>query len=164
MLDNPRMSTVKIITILSSIALSFSVCAATLEGKVIAIHDGDTLTLLVDRRQVKVRLAEIDAPELNQAFGNRSRQSLGGLCFGKAAVVEQTDKDRFGRVVGKVRCGGIDAIAAQVQKGMAWVYARYAKPTSHLWFLQNEARRSRGGLWTDPHPLEPWKWRTRNAR
>ena len=161
MLDNPRMSTVKIITVLSSIALSFSVCAATLEGKVIAIHDGDTLTVLVDKKQIKVRLADIDAPELKQAFGTRSRQSLAEICFKQPATIETTGRDRYGRTIGQVVCNGVDANAAQIHRGMAWVFERYAKPASPLWQLQDKARRTKAGLWADPQSVEPWTWRAR---
>lgn len=95
------------------------------EGLVVSVHDGDTLTVLVGKPQVKVRLAEIDAPKLRQAFGNRSRQSLADLCFQESAKVEQIARDRYGRSVGKVKCRDTDAGAAQVALGMAWVFDRY---------------------------------------
>ena len=38
-------------------------------GTVVGITDGDTLTLLVDRAQLKIRLAEIDTPERGQPWG-----------------------------------------------------------------------------------------------
>ena len=95
-------------------------------GKVIGVSDGDTLTLLVDRRTIKIRLTEIDAPELKQAFGTRARQSLGELCGRHYATVQSSGKDRYGRVLGRVDCGGVDANAEQVRRGMAWVYDRYA--------------------------------------
>lgn len=102
--------------------------AAFIVGLVIAISDGDTLTVLSDdRQQVKVRLAEIDAPEKQQAFGTRSRQSLGELCHEKHAEVRVVDVDRYGRTVGRVACDGTDANEAQVRRGMAWVYDRYAQ-------------------------------------
>jgi len=73
------------------VALSFPAWADnSADGLVVSVHDGDTLTVLVGKQQVKVRLAEIDAPELRQPFGNRSRQSLAELCFKEPAKVEQT--------------------------------------------------------------------------
>ncbi len=129
------------------------------EGLVVSVHDGDTLTVLVGKQQVKVRLAEIDAPELRQAFGQRSRQSLAELCFQESAKVEQIARDRYGRSVGRVQCAGMDASAHQVATGMAWVYDRYSKPSSPLYRLQNLAKAARRGLWADNDPVPPWEWR-----
>lgn len=126
---------------------------------VVAISDGDTLTCLTDdKQQVKVRLAEIDAPERKQPFGTRSRQSLGELCHEKRAEVVVLDTDRYSRTVGRVTCDGVDANAAQVSRGMAWVYDRYVKDRS-LYQLQDEARAAGRGLWSDPQPVAPWEWR-----
>src|SRR5687767_892413 len=111
-----------------SIAIAAPVLAETLSGRVVAIADGDTLTVLVDRHQVRVRLADIDAPERKQPFGTRSRLSLAALCFGREARLETTGKDRYDRLIATVHCAGTDANAAQVSRGMAWVFVRYARP------------------------------------
>jgi len=137
--------------------------AETLHGKVVGVSDGDTLTLLIDRKQVKVRLTEIDAPEIKQAFGQRSRKSLGELCAGHAATVRASGKDRYGRVLGRVECGGVDANAEQLRRGMAWVFDRYVTDRS-LYALQNEARAAHVGLWADKTPTAPWTWRAQNKR
>jgi endonuclease YncB( thermonuclease family) len=130
---------------------------------VVSVRDGDTLTVLIDRQQVRVRLTEIDAPELGQPFGKRSRQSLSELCFGKTAELEVRDADRYGRTLARVTCAGTDANAEQVRRGYAWTYTRYAGPDSPLHALQEEARAARRGLWKDPVPVPPWNWR-RGAR
>jgi endonuclease YncB( thermonuclease family) len=80
-------------------------------------------------QRLRVRLAEIDAPEKRQAFGNASRLSLTVTCIGKAAAVLPTGKDRDGRVLGRVRCAGTDANAEQVRRGMAWVFERTLEVT-----------------------------------
>lgn len=138
--------------------------AALIIGLVVAIADGDTLTVLnEDFQQVKIRLAEIDAPEKKQPFGSRSRQSLGELCHEKRAEVRVTDVDRrYKRIVGRVTCAGVDANAAQVRRGMAWVYDRYARDKT-LYRLQDEARSSERGLWADRNPIAPWDWRGRRG-
>jgi endonuclease YncB( thermonuclease family) len=135
-----------------------AVHADTFEGKVVRVADGDTLTVLVNHNQIKVRLVEIDAPERKQAFGSRSRQSLSDLCGSKTATVEWTEKDRYGRVLGRVTCAGVDANAEQVRRGMAWVFDRYVKDRT-LYALQGEAKAARRGLWAEKSPVPPWEWR-----
>lgn len=137
--------------------------AQVYSGKVVKVADGDTLTVLVDRKQIKVRLLEIDAPELHQAFGQRSKESLGEMCAGQAATVRSTGRDKYGRMLGRVDCGGVDANAEQVRRGMAWVYDRYVTDRS-LYALQGEARASRVGLWADSDPTAPWLYRSHHKR
>jgi endonuclease YncB( thermonuclease family) len=130
----------------------------TFNGKVVRVADGDTLTLLIDRKQIKVRLNEIDAPESKQAFGQRSKQSLSELCAGQQATVRSSGRDKYDRVLGRVECGGVDANAEQVRRGMAWVYDRYVTDRS-LYALQDDARAAHLGLWADKTPTAPWVWR-----
>ena len=85
--------------------------AAEYTGKVVAIADGDTLTLLVDHRQLKIRLAEIDTPERGQPYGSRAKEALSQLAFGKRARVVAVDRDRYGRTVGRVYVGDTDVNA-----------------------------------------------------
>lgn len=125
---------------------------------VVAIQDGDTLTVLVEREQHRIRLAEIDAPEKRQPFGAASKQSLSELCFGKNAIIDGSTKDRYGRTIAHVHCEGINAGTEQVRRGMAWVYDRYVK-NPQLYVLQDEARQERRGLWSDAAPVQPWAWR-----
>ena len=65
------------------LALGCITCsAATIEGKVVKVADGDTVTVLdADNKKHKVRLTGIDAPERRQAYGNKSTESLINLVF-----------------------------------------------------------------------------------
>ena len=128
-------------------------------ARVVSVHDGDTLTVLVDRKQVKVRLTDIDAPELGQPFGKNSRQSLAELCFGKTASLDVRGQDRYKRTIARVTCDGLDANAEQVRRGYAWTYTRYAPKGSLLYAAQDEARAAGRGLWSDPASVPPWEWR-----
>ena len=93
---------------------------------VVGISDGDTLHARCgDLPQITVRLAEIDAPEKAQPFGQASRQHLAGLCFRKRAEILPKTRDRYGRTVARVTCEGVDANAEQVRAGFAWAYTRY---------------------------------------
>lgn len=136
--------------------------AETFIARVVGISDGDTLTVLInEHEQLKVRLAEIDAPEKRQPFGQRSKESLSDMCFQQTAVIERIDIDRYGRMVGKVLCGKVNANEEQIRKGMAWVYRKYLRDQSLL-LLEQEAQVSRIGLWSDSEPVPPWEWRKRS--
>ncbi len=139
------------------------IVAVTLACLIVAIADGDTLTARCETagelENVKVRLAEIDAPEKGQAFGARSKQRLAELCFQKQATVTPRTKDRYLRTVAKVECEGVDAGTEQVRAGMAWVFDRYVTDRS-LYDIQDEARSAGRGLWAEPNPIAPWEWRT----
>ena len=130
-------------------------CAQAPAATVIGVSDGDTLTVLNKGRPVKVRLANIDAPEKQQPFGARSKQSLSELCYGRDATIKSSNKDRYGRTVAVVHCGDVNVNVAQVSRGMAWVYRQYNHDAS-LPAVEAVARLSRTGLWSDPMPLEPW--------
>ena len=147
--------------VLFAAVLAAAPCAALADftGRVVRVSDGDTLVVLVEQRQVRVRLDSIDAPELHQPFGKRSQQSLTQLCAAKTARVVEKGTDRYGRTIGWIVCQGVDATSEQVRRGMAWVFDRYAARNSPLYDLQGEAQVTRRGLRADPHPVAPWEWR-----
>ena len=128
------------------------------EGKVIKIADGDTLTILVDKQQLKIRLSDLDTPERKQPFGTRAKQALSDLAYGKQARVVEVTKDRYGRIVGRVYVDGIDVNRELVAQGYAWVYRKYSDD-AELLRLEAEAKRQEFGLWADAHPIPPWDWR-----
>jgi endonuclease YncB( thermonuclease family) len=133
--------------------------ADILEGRVVGVHDGDTVTLLVaGRQQVKIRLAQIDAPESHQAFGQRSRQSLSDMVFNKNIRVEKETIDKYGRTVGTLFVDGLDANREQIKRGMAWAYRQYLHDPS-LSQVEEKARLAKVGLWSDPNPMPPWEYR-----
>jgi micrococcal nuclease len=144
-------------------ALCGATPAATLSGRVVAVHDGDTLTVLVEQREVRVRLAGIDAPERGQPYANASRRALAGRVARREVVVDADGRDGFGRTLGVVRADGVDVNRAMVRDGWAWVFRRYAHDAALL-ALEEEARRERRGLWRDAQPEAPWTYRERNER
>ncbi len=144
-----------------AIVFSGFAVAGTLVGKVVAIADGDTLTLLTaERQQIKVRLAEIDTPERSQPYGKRARQALSDLAFGQQATVESNEKDRYGRVIGRVYVNGVDINRELVSSGAAWVYRQYNRDKSLL-AVEADARVAKRGLWSLPEAerIAPWDWR-----
>lgn len=137
----------------------------SLRGRVVGISDGDTLTLLTqNRKQVKIRLHGIDAPELGQAWGQRAKQALSSLTFRQTVHVQETDRDQYGRIVGVVYRGQIPINETLIASGHAWVYRKYNK--NKRWnALEIEAQKRRLGLWK-LHPnqrIPPWDYR-RNGR
>jgi endonuclease YncB( thermonuclease family) len=132
--------------------VSLPVLATTVRtGKVGSMADGDTLTLLVGTRQLRIRLAEIDAPGRGQPYGTKAKQALSDLVFGKSARVVEVDRDRYSRTVGQLYVGNLDVNAELVRQGYAWVYRKYAKQQL-LYDLEDEARAAKQGLWADRHP------------
>lgn len=130
-------------------------------GKVVGISDGDTITLLTaEKKEIKIRLAEIDTPESAQPYGSRAKQQLSDLIFNKVATIIQNDIDRYGRVVGKVYVEGTYINARMIELGAAWVYRQYAKDQK-LYLLEDIARKKKIGLWSLPEAekIPPWDWR-----
>jgi endonuclease YncB( thermonuclease family) len=136
-----------------------------IRGQVVGIADGDSITVLTaDKKQYKVRLAGIDAPEQAQPFGQRSKQSLSDLVFRKEVRVEVHAKDRYTRQVGIVYEGSININQQQVARGLAWAYRQYLgklpKPFAKaLLDSEAQARSDKRGLWVDRSPTPPWQWR-----
>jgi endonuclease YncB( thermonuclease family) len=127
--------------------------------KVVSVHDGDSITCLTeDKRQLKVRLDAIDAPELGQPFGQASKKALSDMVFGKTVTVIEKKKDRWGRTVAHVLVDGKDTNLMMLEQGMAWHYTEYSN-NKRLQKAEDDARSVRNGLWADGDPVPPWDWR-----
>lgn len=136
--------------------------AETLHGTVVGISDGDTLTLLTaDNREVRVRLAEIDAPELHgQPFGRAAKAALSALAYRRQASAAITTIDRYGRAVALIEVDGVNVNAAMVQQGLAWAYVHFQTDRRYsAW--EATARQRRAGLWRQnaPPSTPPWQFR-----
>jgi micrococcal nuclease len=93
---------IKLIVLILTILLPVASWATEWIGTVVGISDGDTLTVLnADKKQVKIRLTEIDAPESKQSFGTQSKQSLSDLCFKRTVIVTDNGTDKYKRTLGK---------------------------------------------------------------
>jgi endonuclease YncB( thermonuclease family) len=153
--------------------------AQVLEGRVTGIADGDTLYVLDDKRNShKIRLLGIDAPEHEQAFGERSKQSLARMAYRQIVRIEWQEHDIYGRLLGRVMTVSadchlstcpkdFDVNLAQIRLGMAWWNGKYADSqfpgdASAYEAAERQARIRQAGLWADPHPVPPWRWRYAN--
>jgi len=142
----------------------------TLQGRVVRIADGDTVTLLDDTNvQNRIRLQGIDAPETHQAFGAKSKQSLSSMIFDKDVTADCGKTDQYARLVCKILLNGQDINLEQIKAGMAWHYKEYERQQSpedrELYArAEDEARAAHRGLWTDPNPTEPSEFRREERR
>lgn len=144
------------------LCLAATACAASGHpARVVGVSDGDTITVLTaEKRQIKIRLAGIDAPESGQDFGARSKQLASELAFGKTVEIRPQSTDRYGRTVAEVVLpDGRSLNHEMVGRGMAWHYVRYAPKNDTLARLEASARKARLGLWGQPGAVPPWDWR-----
>lgn len=144
--------------ILIFILLTLSMIAQTITGKVTSITDGDTIKVLENKAEYKIRFNGIDAPEKSQAYGQKSKEFLSSLIFGKEVIVEVKDKDKYGRYVSDIFLGNKYINAEMVENGFAWHYKEYSKDKS-LAELEDKARMNKVGLWADSNPISPWDFR-----
>jgi endonuclease YncB( thermonuclease family) len=153
------MNKLKLIIISLFLIFSLSAQAKIIEGLVVKIADGDTLTLLTSsNKKIKIRLAGIDTPEIKQPFGSKAKQALAKLVFQKKALIEVQTKDRYGRTIGIVFVDGQNVNYELVRQGMAWVYRKYTNDEI-LYGLEAQAKTKKTGLWADAKSIAPWSWR-----
>jgi len=140
-----------------------SAWADTMQGVVIVVIDGDTLLFKPDhyhpssRAFLKVRLANIDAPEANQPHGEAATRALKEMALKQRATLEIVATDTYGRKLGRLEVAGAALNAELVRRGHAWSSSRDA--ADPLRSVQEEARAARRGLWADTAPIPPWVWR-----
>ena len=139
--------------------------AKTIEGLVVGVADGDTITILDQQKNTyKIRLQGIDAPEKKQAFGEKSKQSLHDLVHSKQVRIEYDKEDKYGRIVGKVTVDDVDVCLQQLVLGMAWHYKKYQNEQSvsdRALYSDTELKSKslKLGLWSDDTPMPPWEFR-----
>ena len=129
---------------------------AQLKGKVIKVADGDTFTILTENKeQVKIRLFGIDCPESKQDYGNKAKQHVSDLCFGKEVYIEEKGKDRYKRTLGIAYVDTININESLLKCGLAWHYRRYYDSKEYA-ELEQQARKSKINIWSMKEPVAPW--------
>lgn len=125
----------------------------------IGVHDGDTITILTtENQQLKIRLNGIDAPELHQDFGQRSRQYLAAMVFGKTIEILSINIDIYGRTLAIILFDNENVNYKMVAAGMAWHYTKYSN-NANLRKAEDFAKGNKIGLWSMLNPIPPWKFR-----
>ena len=153
------------ITVLSVIFLIiFSGVSFAWQARVVGVSDGDTITVLRGKTQIKIRLHGVDCPEKGQAFGNKAKQLTSELCFGQIVEVWPLDTDRYGRTVARVKLqDGRELNLELIRAGMAWHYKRYSNDEAYA-LAEKQARDAGVGLWRDRAAIAPWEYRRNNSR
>ena len=127
-------------------------------AKVIAVTDGDTVKVLLNKRQYKIRLSGIDAPETGQAYGSKSKKLLSSLVFGKFVSGVTEDTDKYGRNVCTLSIEGKRTDYSMLEAGLAWHYVKYSSDSKRGDY-EREAKEKKINLWSESGPIEPWEWR-----
>lgn len=130
-----------------------------LEGKVIKIKDGDTVTILTSNNQeIVIRVADIDCPELSQPFGNKSKIFTSNEIFSKNVEIEIKNTDRFDRVVGFILYDNKNLSYELLKNGLAWHY-KFFSDNEEMAIIEQKAKENKIGLWIDKNPINPYEWR-----
>ncbi len=145
-----------IFLLLLSFNAAFLISYTPLEN--IQVVDGDTIRAEAKGKEIKIRLVEIDAPEMNQPFGAQSKNFLNRLLYKKDVTLISQGEDRYGRTLGEIYANGESANTLMIKSGFAWVYDRYVKDSS-LYKYQDQAKAENLGLWRAKDPIAPWVWR-----
>lgn len=157
-LMRPTLRTLSLCTLIFALLPMLAADRPHLNGKVVGLSDRDTLKLLVDRTEHKIRLDGIDAPESHQAFGTKSKQALGDKTFSKPVWAVDKGRDRYGRTLGVVWIDKRNINLEIVSDGFAWHYKQFSKD-KELADAETAARKAKHGLWFDAHPTPPWEFR-----
>lgn len=130
-----------------------------LRAKVIYLKDGDSFVVLdSNKNEIEVRLLDIDAPELHQAFGKKAKMYLSNLIKGKNVYIDLEEMDRYGRILADVYLDSVHVNYHMVEAGYAWHFTRYSKDLEFS-IAEDLARQKKKGLWKGGKPEAPWEWR-----
>lgn len=131
----------------------------TFTGTVVGVVDGDTYTVWRSAGDtVAVHLWGVDAPELGQTYGAAATRAVRNYVDGKSARVSVEFVDSQGRAVGRMEVRGRSLSEMLLRRGLGWHYELHAPDDTTLEGLERKARTAERGLWSQPTPVEPWKW------
>jgi endonuclease YncB( thermonuclease family) len=151
-------------TLLTLFGVALALAEPTVAGsgftaKVVAVHEGDRLTIYHDGRKEMILLKGIDCPELKQPYGKKAKQVTEAYVGTREVVIQTLHRDREGHIVAEIFLqDGRNVAQELVKEGLAWSLGKTAEGRS---FDDDEqlARAARNGLWADPNPVPPWKWK-----
>jgi micrococcal nuclease len=149
--------------VIAWLGLTIPAAAQTLTGTVVAVHDGDTISIRTGSSTVRVRLYGIDCPEYQQPFSARARQFTSKMVFKREVTVRGEGTDKYDRLLGRVFVDGVELNEALVRNGLAWHYEIRVNDRA-LADAERHARAAKVGIWSQPNPVPPWRWRREQPR
>ena len=158
-----RRVTIAALLVTVCLGLMAPATAQTLTGTVVAVHDGDTISIRTSTSTVRVRLYGIDCPEYQQPFSARARQFTSKMVFKREVHVRSEGTDRYDRLLGRVVVDGVELNEALVRNGLAWHYEIRVSDRT-LADAERHARAAKVGIWSQPDPIPPWRWRREQPR
>ncbi|NDY56623.1 hypothetical protein G3N56_07685 [Desulfovibrio sulfodismutans] len=134
-----------------------------LAARLVRVVDGDTFSLAAQGQVVRVRLADVDAPERDQPGGDDATDRAAELLDAGPVEVMAVAVDRYGRTVARVRADGNDLAWKLVREGLVWPDCHQCGLDDRLYFgvYGVMARWSGMGLWAAADPIRPATWRRR---
>ena len=129
--------------------------------KIKRVVDGDTVHVFSKGEVLKVRLVEIDTPEMDQPHGQEAKEYLENLLKDGYINLDISGTDIYKRKLGRVYWKEKDINRIMVKSGNAWVYDQYVTDQT-FYEDQNYARSRKLGLWESNDPIQPWEWRKRD--
>jgi micrococcal nuclease len=136
-----------------SLILLFIFFSCSREGQITKVIDGDTF---IFNYHTRVRMLNIDAPELSQPYGHESKEFLKQY-EGKRCTIKTQGKDKYGRTLAVLYVNGEDINLLTVIRGAAWKFMTH---NTKYWAAQKLAQSHKIGLWAQP-AIEPYIWRKR---
>jgi endonuclease YncB( thermonuclease family) len=150
-------------TVILLLFLAVEAHAEQFTARIIAVLDGDTVVAVRNSTPPgKIRLADIDAPEIAQPGGMEAKKALSEIVLHKSVAIIGEAFDKYGRLVAQLSVDGKQVNELMVRSGMAWEYSHFHQNRRYV-ALQSEAQAARRGIWSQIAPLPPWQWRKLHA-
>lgn len=148
-------------SVLVALSVTYPVSSrAEFMARVVTVHEGDRLTIHHDGKTETVYLKDIDCPELKQSYGKQAKHATAAYIGGREVVVRTLARDRHGRATADILLpDGRNVGRELIKEGLAW-WQRSPSGDRSLGELEELARASGKGLWSEPNPVPPWKWKT----
>jgi len=145
--------------VLAFVATCPALSWADFGARVVTVHEGDRLTIHHEGRSETIYLKDIDCPELKQPYGKQAKRALAAYVGNRDVVVRALKRDRHGRITAEILLqDGRNVGHELVKEGLAWSRPDTTEGRS-LGDVEQLARAEHKGLWSEPDPVPPWKWK-----
>lgn len=146
--------------VLTLTIVSSALAQAEFIARVLIVHEGDRLTIHHPGRKDMVFLREVDCPELTQPYGKQAKHASAAYIANREVVVRNKKHNQQGRITADILLPDGRQIAHElIKEGLAWVQPGSVHDQA-LRDMEELARASKKGLWSEPNPIPPWKWKS----